>query len=138
MVYPDFYLAVTIKNNRVLMTKEWRQGPHDYLTQFAKARAIHITEKENLAELARELQEEMGVTGGHYQKQLRFAQGERLAGFTTVYFLTDFKLGNTNRDQGEIQEIVNMPIKGLFKELVKNHIVMAETLLVAKLLEEML
>lgn len=136
MVYPDFYLAVTVKNDKVLMTKEWRQGPHDYLTQFTKARATHPTENENLAELAKELQEEIGATGGNYQKLIHFAHGERLAGYCTVYLVTDFKLGDTNRDSHEIQEVIELPIKGLFQELVDNHIVMAETLLVAKLLEE--
>jgi ADP-ribose pyrophosphatase len=135
MVYPDFYEAVTIKDNKVLMTKEWRQGPHDYLTQFTKARAPHKSEKDNLQGLARELSEELGVIGGKYQKLTRFSQGERLSGFCTVYLVTGFTLGNTNRDLGEIQEIVELPIKGLYQELINNHIVMAETLLVAKILE---
>jgi hypothetical protein len=136
MVYPDFYMAVTVKDGKVFMTKEWRQGPHDYLTQFTKARATHTTENENLAELAKELQEEIGVIGGNYQKLFRFAHGERLAGYCTVYLVTDFKLGDINRDPHEIQEIIGLPIKGLYQELINSHIVMAETLLVAKLLEE--
>jgi hypothetical protein len=136
MVYPDFYEAVTIKDNTVLLTKEWRQGPHDYLTQFTKARAPFKTEKENLTELKRELKEEMGVSGGEYQKILRFAQGERLTGFCTVYFVTNFSLGENNRDENEIQEIITLPIKGLYEELSSNHIVMPEALLIAKLLEE--
>lgn len=136
MVYPNFYMAVTVRNGHVLMTKEWRQGPEDYLTQFTKARCPHNLEKDNLAELAKELREEMGVIGGKYQKLIRFCHGERLAGFCTVYLLTDFKLGSTNRDPGEFQEIVELPIKGLFQELANKHVVMAETLLVAKLLEE--
>lgn len=136
MVYPDFYEAVTIKNKNVLLTKEWRQGPHDYLTQFTKARASHKTEKENLTELARELKEEMGVIGGVYEKVLSFAQGVRLTGFCTVYFVTNFNLTKTSRDKNEIQELITLPIKGLYQELTTKHVVMPETLLIARLLEE--
>jgi len=138
MVYPDFYLAVTIKDNNVLLTKEWRQGPHTYLTQFTKARANHKTEKENLTELARELKEEMGVEGGDYEKAVCFSQGERLTGFCTVYFVTNFNLAKTKRDENEIQELIKLPIRGLYKELSTNHVTMAESLLIAKLLEEKL
>jgi hypothetical protein len=136
MVYPHFYEAVPIQDNCVLLTKEWRQGPHDYLTQFTKARAFHNTEKENLTELARELKEEMGVEGGNYEKIVRFAQGERLTGFCTVYFVTNFKLSSTRRDENEIQEMIKLPIKGLYEELVLQHVVMPEMLLIAKLLKE--
>ena len=136
MVYPNFYLAVTVKDNMVLLTKEWRQGPRDYLTQFTKARAPHITEEENLHELARELSEELGVIGGNYKKLVRYAHGERLSGFCTAYLVTNFTLGLTNRDELEFQDVLELPIKGLYQELVDHHIVMSETLLVAKLLEE--
>jgi hypothetical protein len=136
MVYPDFYEGVTIRDGKVLMTREWRLGPHDYLTQFTKTRAPHKTEKENLAELARELKEELGVVGGDYEKVLRFAQGERLTGFCTVYLVTNFEVGRTSRDENEIQQIIELPIKNLYQELAVNHVVMPETLLIAKLLEE--
>ena len=136
MVYPNFYEAVTIKDGCVLLTKEWRQGPHNYLTQFTKARANHNTEKENLAELTRELKEEMGVEGGNYEKVISFSQGERLTGFCTVFFVTNFNIGKANRDNNEIQQLINLPIKGLYQELAQHHLVMSETLLIAKLLAE--
>ena len=136
MVYPDFYIAVTINNEKVLMTREWRQGPHDFLTQFTKARAPHKTEEENLAEITRELKEEMGVEGGDFEKVVRFAQGERLTGFCTVYFVTNFTLSETSRDANEIQEIIELPIKNLYQELSTRYTVMPETLLIAKILEE--
>ncbi len=125
MVYPDFYCGVTITDNKkVLMTKEWRQGPHDYLTQFTAARASHKSEEENLEELKRELKEELGVEGGNYERVIRFSQGTRLTGFRTIHFVTGFTLGHTQRDENEIQEIASLPIGGLY------------TLLIAKLLEE--
>jgi hypothetical protein len=136
MVYPDFYCAVTVKDNNVLMTKEWRQGPHAVMTQFTQSRAYHKTEEENMKELQKELKEEMGVIGGTYKNILKYAHGARLEGFTTVFLVTDFEIGETQRDENEIQEIIELPIKGLYNELLKNHIVMAETLLIAKLLEE--
>src|SRR6185369_1820152 len=136
MVYPNFYVAVTIKDKHVLLTKEWRQGPYGYLTQFTKARATHKTEKENIGEIARELKEEMGVEGGQYEKIITFAQGERLTGFCSVYFVTDFTISETKRDENEIQEVIELPIKNLYQELSTHHIVMPETLLIAKLLEE--
>ena len=137
MVQPDFYCGVTIVDDKkVLMSKEWRQGPHDFLTQFTVARAPHEGEEENLSELKRELKEELGVTGGQYEKVMRFAQGTRLTGFTIVYLVTDFTLGETHLDENEIQKIVALPIKGLYDELSKNHIVTSDTLLIAKLLEE--
>jgi len=137
MVYPNFYCGVTITSDeKVLMTREWRQGPHDLLTQFTAARAEHQAEEENLLELKRELKEELGVEDGKFEKIISFAQGTRLTGFRTVYFVTNFALGKTDRDENEIQEIISLPIKGLYSELSKNHITTSETLLIAKLLEE--
>ena len=136
MVYPNIYLGVTIMGDEVLMTREWRLGPRDFLTQFTKARAAHESEKENLQELARELKEELGVEGGNYKEVLKFAHGERLTGFCSVYFVTDFNMTDTNRDEDEIQEIIKLPIKNLYNELKNNHIVMPESLLIAKILEE--
>jgi len=123
MVYPDFYEAAVIKDGKVLMTREWRQGPHK-------------TEEENLAELKRELKEELGVEGGDFEKVIRFAQGERLTGFCTVYFVTNFRLSETSRDANEIQELIELSIKNLYQELTAHHTVMPETLLIAKILEE--
>lgn len=136
MIYPDFYSGVTVRNNEVIMTREWRQGPHDFLTQFTAARAPFETEAENLEELKRELNEELGLIGGKYEKILRFAQGTRLTGYRTVYLVTDFELGKTKRDEDEIQEIISLPIRNLYNELSTKHIVLPETLLIAKILEE--
>ena len=112
-------------------------GPCDVLTQFTVARAVHISEEDNLNELRRELREELGLVGGNFEKAIRFAQGSRLSGYTTVYVVTDFELREVDRDDNEIQEIVELPIRGLYTELLANHKVTADTLLVAKLLEEM-
>ncbi len=136
MVYPNFLTGVPVEEGQVLMTKEWRQGPHDYLTQFTATRASHETESENLAELKRELGEELGVTDGDYEKIVHFAQGTRLTGFRTVYLVTNFCITSPDRDENEIQEIIRLPVKGLYLELTGKHVVTAETLLIAKLIEE--
>ncbi len=136
VVWPDLYTGVPIRNGKVLMVREWRNGPGTYLTQFTGARAIHQTEEENLDELRREQKEELGLVGGTYKKIFKVSMGPHITGFKTVYWISDFTLEETNRDEDEIQDILELPIKGLYNELVKNHVTAAETLLVAKLLEE--
>lgn len=133
---PDFYFGATVKDGQAIMTKEWRQGPHDYLTQFTGARALHDSPEENIKELKRELKEELGLEGGKFKELIKFAKGTRLTGTDYYFVVTDFELGETKRDQTEFQEIMYIPVKGLYQELLQNHVVTAETLLIAKLLEE--
>lgn len=136
MVNPNFLKAVPIKNDRVLMTKEWRQGPHDYLTQFTGSRASLNREEDNLKELKREMKEELGIVGGKYEKIITFQQGVRLTGKQTIYFVTNFKSRKACPEKNEIQNKIELPIEGLFEELRDHHIVTAETLLIAKILQE--
>jgi hypothetical protein len=133
---PDFYYAIPIVEDKVLMTKEWRLGPNNFLTQFTAARCIHKDETKDLNELQRELKEELGLEGGIYEKYINFQQGFRTSGIITYFTVKDFKIGDVSRDENEIQEVIELPMKGLFNELLKNHQVTSDTLLVAKLLEE--
>jgi hypothetical protein len=49
--------------------------------------------------------------------------------------VTDFKQTKPNREEDEIQELIEVPIKNLYEELLAHHVVMPETLLIAKLCE---
>ena len=53
-----------IEDNKVIMTQEWRQGPMDILTQFTGTRCKFDNYDDDIGELKRELQEELGVKGG--------------------------------------------------------------------------
>ncbi len=136
VVFPGITTGVPIRNGKVLMVKEWRQGPETYLTQFTGARTPHESDEENLLELKREQKEEMGIIGGKYEMIVKVAMGPHITGFKTIYFITDFEVGDTARDEDELQELIELPIKGLYDELVKNHVVIGDTLLIAKILEE--
>lgn len=135
-ILPDMMTGVTIIENKVIMTKEYRLSVQNLLTQFTGARCVSTDELENLKHLKRELKEELGVEAGQYEKLFRFANGGHTSGYRTVYLVTDFTMGETQRDENELQEKIDIPIKGLFQELVNNHIVTSDTLLIAKLLEE--
>jgi len=135
-VLPSFYFGVPTVDGKVIMTREWRLGPNKVLTQFTGTRCVSDNENKNLGELKRELKEELGLEGGKYISQITFAWGFRTTGNVTYYTVEGFKIGKTSRDENEIQEIIKLPIKGLFDELLKNHVITSDTLLVAKLLEE--
>ena len=113
------------------MTKEWRLGPQKVMTQFTRS---HST----LDELRRELKEELGIIDGDFKKLLKYSysRGNRTTGFNTIYTINNFKVTKTSRDKNEIQEIIQLPIENLFNNLIENHTVGAETLLIAKLVEE--
>lgn len=135
-VLPSFYFAAPVKNGLVLMTKEWRLGPNRPLTQFTAARCVYENESENLAELKRELCEELGLIGGTFTPLVTYAWGFRTTGDVTYFAVEDYSLGKTARDENEIQEIIRLPIKGLYRKLTTNHTATGGTLLAAKLLEE--
>jgi hypothetical protein len=135
-VLPNMMTGVTVIGDKVIMTKEYRLSVQDLLTQFTGARCVGTDEAENLKHLQRELKEELGIEGGRYEKLFSFATGSHTAGYRTVYLVTNFTIGDTQRDENELQDIITIPIKGLFQELSQNHIVTSDTLLIAKLLEE--
>ena len=81
LVSPDIYIGIPIESGHVYLVKEWRQGPQKILTQFVGARAIFENEDKNLGELKRELQEELGLDGGKYEKILKTANGSHISGF---------------------------------------------------------
>ena len=136
VVMPTFYVGLPVKDGNVLMTREWRLGPAGVMTQFSGGRGISDNEEENLGELRRELKEELGLEGGTYEHLVSFSAGVRITGDVVNYIVTDFTLSDTDRDENEIQDIISLPIKGLYNELSNNHVVTADTLLAAKLLEE--
>ena len=134
----NIVFAATVKDGFAYMTKEWRLGPCTYLTQFTGAR-FPFNQKENLSELQREVKEELGIVGGKYTKLISYAKGTHMRGNDVYYLVTDFEITDkTNRDPDEYQEMIKLPIKGLFNELKNNNVTTTGTLLVAKLLEEML
>ena len=71
-----------------------------------------------------------------WDEMITCQHGFRTMGKITYFILENFKQGETESDKNEIQEIITLPIKGLFRELLKKHTVTADTLLAAKLLEE--
>jgi hypothetical protein len=135
-VLPSFYYGIPIRDGRVILTREWREGPGKILTQFTAARMIFDEKEKNLDEIRREMREEMGLEGGEIEELITFPWGFRTTGNVTYVVVKNFKIGETNRDENEIQEIIELPIKGLYNELLQNHAVTSDTLLVAKLLEE--
>ena len=78
----------------------------------------------------------LALKGGVFEEIISFAWGFRITGNVTYFTVTDFEQCKMNRGENEIQEVIKLPIKGLFNELTQNHIVTSDTLLVAKLLEE--
>ena len=120
VVMPTFYVGLPVVDGNVFMTREWRLGPAKVMTQFSGGRGISDNEEENLGELRRELKEELGLEGGTYEHLISFSAGVR----------------TTGDDENEIQDIISLPIQGLYDELNNNHVVTADTLLAAKLLEE--
>lgn len=135
-VLPSFYYGIPVRDGRVMMTREWREGPGKIITQFTAARMIFNDEEKNLNEIRREMKEEMGLEGGEIEKLITFPWGFRTTGNVTYVIVKNFQIGKTDRDENEIQEIIELPIIGLYDELLQNHAATSDTLLVAKLLEE--
>lgn len=134
--FPDIYMAIPVtKDEKVLLVKQWRQGPKSIMTDFVGARLDNKSEQ-GLAALKRELAEELGLIGGNYEKLVEYSNGVRISGFRTIYLVTEFDIDKTKLEENEIVEKVEIPLKGLYKELVENHVVTGDTLLMAKLAEE--
>lgn len=135
-ILPPFYYGVPIKEGKVIMTREWRLGPDKILTQFTASRCISDNEDENIRELKRELKEEIGLEGGAYKSIVTFPWGFRTSGDVTYFTVENYTISETKRDENEIQMVITLSIKGLYNELLKNHVATSDTLLVAKILEE--
>jgi len=134
--FPDIYMAIPVtKDEKVLLVKQWRQGPKSIMTDFVGARLDNKSEQ-GLAALKRELAEELGLIGGNYEKLVEYSNGVRISGFRTIYLVTEFDIDKTKLEENEIVEKVEIPLNGLSKELVENHVVTGDTLLMAKLAEE--
>jgi ADP-ribose pyrophosphatase len=134
--FPDIFMAIPVtKDNQVLMVKQWRQGPKAIMTDFVGVRLDDKNEK-GLDALRRELSEELGLKGGKYEKLVVYSNGVRISGLRTIFLVTEFDQEEANLDENEIVEKVQIPVKGLYDELVANHTVTSDTLLMAKLVEE--
>jgi ADP-ribose pyrophosphatase len=134
--FPDIYMAIPVtKENTVLLVKQWRQGPKSIMTDFVGAR-LDDKQENGLEALKRELSEELGLIGGKYEKLVEYSNGVRISGLRTICLVTEFEIDKTNLEENEIVEKVEIPLKGLYNELVENHTVTADTLLMAKLAEE--
>ena len=134
--FPDIYMAIPVtKEKKVLLVKQWRQGPKSIMTDFVGARLDDKSEQ-GLDALKRELSEELGLVGGKYEKLVEYSNGVRISGLRTIYLVTEFDIDKTKLEENEIVEKVEIPLKGLYEELVKNHVVTGDTLLMAKLAEE--
>lgn len=134
--FPDIFMAIPItKDNQVLMVQQWRQGPKSIMTDFVGVRLDNPNE-DAMRALSRELNEELGIIGGRFEKLVEYSNGVRISGLRTIFMVTEFELDKTNLDENEIVERVEIPLRGLYKELLDNHIVTGDTLLMAKLAEE--
>ena len=74
--------------------------------------------------------------GGKYEKLVEYSNGVRITGLRTIYLVTEFDIDKTKLEENEIVEKVEISLKGLYEELVENHTVTADTLLMAKLAED--
>jgi hypothetical protein len=135
-VFPDILFAVPVQSNKVWMVREWRLGPKKIMTQFTGARCIHKSFQDNLKELTRELKEEQGIVKPKFTKLLETPQASHIQGNIIHVLVEDFKTTNPQREENEIQQMIQLPIKNLYTTLQCKHCATAETLLVAKLLEE--
>lgn len=134
--FPDIYMAIPVTTDKkVLLVKQWRQGPKAIMTDFVGARLDDKSEQ-GLAALKRELAEELGLVGSKYEKLVEYSNGVRITGLRTIYLVTEFDIDKTKLEENEIVEKVEISLKGLYEELVENHTVTADTLLMAKLAED--
>ena len=134
--FPDIYMAIPVtKEKKVLLVKQWRQGPKSIMTDFVGAR-LDDKHELGLDALKRELSEELGLVGGKYEKLVEYSNGVRISGLRTIYLVTEFDIDKTKLEENEIVEKVEIPLKGLYEELVEKHTVTADTLLMAKLAED--
>ena len=136
--YPDIYMAIPVTNRKtVLMVQQWRQGPKVIMTDFVGAR-LDNPKEEGLEALKREVREELGIIGGNHNLHVKYSNGVRISGKRHIYLITDFEQAEQNLEKNELVNIVELPAIGLYKELSENHVVTADTLLMAKLVEEMM
>lgn len=134
IAFPDFSIGIPLtEKNEVLFVREWRQGPRNFLLHLPAGRG---SREEGLANLKREVMEEMGIVGGKYDKLIEFPNGTRVTGKKSLYVVSDFRLDEPKRDENEIQEVISLPLKGLFQSITKNYIATSDILLIAKLIEE--
>lgn len=134
--FPDIYMAIPVTNKKtVLLVQQWRQGPKAMTTDFVGVR-LDDPNEDAMDALRRELNEELGIVGGKYEKLVEYSNGVRISGVRSIYLLVDFEQSEQNLDENELVDIIELPVKGLYKELSENHVVTGDTLLMAKLVEE--
>lgn len=132
--FPDIDMGIPLTDHgTVLMGQEWRQGPHGIITEFVGARKLV---DEELFDLKKELKEELGLINGKFKSLVRFSNGVRITGFREVYLITDFEITKTEKEENEIIKTIELPVEGLYDALSKDHVVTAETLLMAKLVDD--
>jgi len=134
--FPDIYMAIPVTNNKtVLLVQQWRQGPKAITTDFVGVR-LDDPNEDAMEALKRELNEELGIVGGKFEKLVEYSNGVRISGGRSIYLLVDFEQSEQNLDENELVDIIELPVKGLYRELSENHVVTGDTLLMAKLVEE--
>jgi ADP-ribose pyrophosphatase len=134
--FPDIYMAIPVTNKKtVLLVQQWRQGPKAITTDFVGVR-LDDPKEDAMEAVKRELNEELGIVGGKYEKLVEYTNGVRISGVRSIYLLVDFEQSEQNLDENELVDIIELPVKGLYKELSENHVVTGDTLLMAKLVEE--
>lgn len=134
--FPDIYMAIPVTNKKtVLLVQQWRQGPKAMTTDFVGVR-LDDPNEDAMDALRRELNEELGIVGGKYEKLVEYSNGVRISGVRSIYLLVDFEQSEQNLDENELVDIIELPVKGLYRELSENHVVTGDTLLMAKLVEE--
>ncbi len=134
--YPNIFMAIPVTERKtVLMVQQWRQGPKLIMTDFVGAR-LDSEEEQGLDALKRELKEEIGIEGGEFQKLVSYFNGVRISGTRTIFLVTGFTVSKAKTEENEIVETLDLPLKGLYKNLAENYVTSGDTLLMAKLAEE--
>ena len=135
---PNLFYGIVLSKDfkKVFLVREYRSGPSECIVNFTGARDLKNNQVNGIKELKRELEEEMGVVPLRLEFLMKIMNGTHIGGFKFFYLVIDYKKSILNPDKNELLEIIDLPVKGLYKRLVSDFIAPAEVLLMAKILEE--
>jgi hypothetical protein len=133
---PNLCFAAVVKEDQVIMVKEFRIGPGLIMTGFVGARNFTNNKGSDQPELTRELSEELGISNPKFEFVFQCNNGIHISGKVSYFLVTEFETGIAHPDNNELLEVVTLPIVGLYQELLTNHNTTPQTLLMAKILEQ--